>query len=226
MDERREQVKVEITVTPWHDFGAEDVMTMRVYHGGKEHVFQIILSHDYMVSVFDRVFEAAKLAIKKLIEEGEKKMRVMGLDLSLCNTGVVILESEDWRILQAVTIKSKPQENETQRIVTLGGTILQGTQKFLPGLTVIEGPAFGMKNTNCIWQLGELAGVVKQYLYLYEFKFVIIPPTQLKKFITGKGNAKKDQMMLAVYKKYGVEFADDHQCDAYALARMGVEQCR
>jgi len=152
-------------------------------------------------------------------------MRIMGLDLSLCNTGVVVLDSE-LKIIYNETIKSKPQEDGTARIVMLGGKVLQKTQYYRQDLTVIEGPAFGMKNTNCIWQLGELAGVVKQYLYLHEFKFIVIPPTQLKKFITGKGNAKKDQMMLAVYKKYGVEFADDHQCDAYALARMGAETCR
>jgi crossover junction endodeoxyribonuclease RuvC len=163
---------------------------------------------------------------RRKLDARRKEMKVMGLDLSLSSTGVVVLESDTWGILHVETIKSKPQEDETARIVMLGGKILQATQRFLPHLTVIEGPAFGMKNTNCIWQLGELAGIVKQYLYLHEFKVLIVPPTTLKKFITGKGNAKKDMMMLAVYKKYGVEFADDNQCDAYALARMGIETCK
>lgn len=48
----------------------------------------------------------------------------------------------------------------------------------------------------------------------------IVPPTSLKKFVTGKGNATKDQMLLHTYKKWGVEFADNNLADAYGLARM------
>lgn len=78
--------------------------------------------------------------------------------------------------------------------------------------------------------LGELAGVTKLEL----FKFfdprthlncavpLQIPPMTLKKYATGKGTAKKQEMLLQIYKRWGVEFNDDNAADAYALARMAT----
>jgi Holliday junction resolvasome RuvABC endonuclease subunit len=47
-----------------------------------------------------------------------------------------------------------------------------------------------------------------------------IPPTTVKKYATGKGNAKKQEMLMQIYKRYGVEFNDDNAADSYAIARM------
>ena len=76
-------------------------------------------------------------------------------------------------------------------------------------------------------QAGELGAMVKLAVYDH---FVtkpgglryptIVQPSTLKKFVTGSGAAKKNQMMLAVYKKWGYETTDDNLADAYALARL------
>jgi crossover junction endodeoxyribonuclease RuvC len=42
----------------------------------------------------------------------------------------------------------------------------------------------------------------------------------LKKYATGKGTSKKQEMLLQIYKRWGVEFSDDNAADAYALARL------
>jgi crossover junction endodeoxyribonuclease RuvC len=42
----------------------------------------------------------------------------------------------------------------------------------------------------------------------------------LKKYAAGKGNAKKQEMLLQIYKRWGLEFNDDNAADAYALARL------
>lgn len=47
----------------------------------------------------------------------------------------------------------------------------------------------------------------------------IVTATTLKKFITGKGAGEKDKMMLAAFKKWGVELVDNNTTDAYGLAR-------
>jgi Holliday junction resolvasome RuvABC endonuclease subunit len=47
-----------------------------------------------------------------------------------------------------------------------------------------------------------------------------VPPSTLKKYVTGKGRAEKSQMMLQVYKKWGAEFNDDNAADSYGLARI------
>jgi crossover junction endodeoxyribonuclease RuvC len=42
----------------------------------------------------------------------------------------------------------------------------------------------------------------------------------LKKYATGKGTSKKQEMLMQIYKRWHVEFNDDNAADAYALARL------
>jgi hypothetical protein len=82
--------------------------------------------------------------------------------------------------------------------------------------------------------LSELAATVKLFLYEH-FNDIAhyypappkllrtplqVPPMTLKKYATGKGTSKKQEMLLQIYKRWGVEFNDDNAADAYALARL------
>jgi len=74
--------------------------------------------------------------------------------------------------------------------------------------------------------LGELAAVVKMALYDYFGEDEMgryplkVPPMTLKKYASGKGNAKKHEMLMQIYKRWGIEFNDDNAADAYALGRL------
>lgn len=87
----------------------------------------------------------------------------------------------------------------------------------------IEGYAFGSVKSN---MNGELGGMVRLLLFdLYpdneEARFpLIVPPTSLKKYITGKGRVEKNKILLSVYKKWEIEFDDDNAADSYGLARI------
>jgi crossover junction endodeoxyribonuclease RuvC len=50
----------------------------------------------------------------------------------------------------------------------------------------------------------------------------MVPPMTLKKYAAGKGNAKKQEMLLQIYKRWGIEFNDDNAADSYALARLAA----
>lgn len=93
-------------------------------------------------------------------------------------------------------------------------------------LSVIEGYSFGSKGTQA-HKIGEGGGAIK--LALLDtfgpktdpgFPY-IVAPSSLKKFTLGNGGAKKNEMLLGVFKKWGIEFKDDNEADAYALARWG-----
>jgi len=85
--------------------------------------------------------------------------------------------------------------------------------------------------SNSALVLGELAATVK--LELFDFfrdrtgnpsRFPLqIPPMTLKKYATGKGNAKKQEMLLQIYKRWHIEFNDDNAADAYSLARLAAD---
>jgi Holliday junction resolvasome RuvABC endonuclease subunit len=68
--------------------------------------------------------------------------------------------------------------------------------------------------------LGELSATVKLTLWDKSILPLQIPPMTLKKYATGKGTAKKQEMLLQIYKRWGVEFSDDNAADSYALARL------
>lgn len=69
--------------------------------------------------------------------------------------------------------------------------------------------------------LGELSAVVKLVLWYRLVEPPLqIPPMTLKKYASGKGTSKKQEMLLQIYKRWGVEFNDDNAADAYALARL------
>ena len=89
----------------------------------------------------------------------------------------------------------------------------------------LEGYAFGSQMAN---MAGELGGMIRLALF-DKYRFVnetaafplVVPPTSLKKYVTGKGTGvKKNQMLLAIYKKWGVEFTSDDAADSYGLAKI------
>ena len=72
--------------------------------------------------------------------------------------------------------------------------------------------------------MGELSAVVRMFCRnnlhgsaQYPMK---VPPSSVKKYATNRGNAKKAEVLLAVYKKWGVEFADDNLADSFVLSKI------
>jgi Holliday junction resolvasome RuvABC endonuclease subunit len=86
----------------------------------------------------------------------------------------------------------------------------------------IEG---GVVQSQASFILGELAGVIKVGLFhlpVGQGRYPLqVPPMSLKKYVAGKGNGvKKNQMLLATYKRWGAEFTDDNASDSFGLAQI------
>lgn len=88
----------------------------------------------------------------------------------------------------------------------------------------IEGYNMGRTgNQGAVYQIGELAGLIKVLLRENNKDFQLVSPSSLKKFITGSGTAQKEGMQAWVYKKYFLVFEDDNEADAFALAKIYLE---
>ena len=148
------------------------------------------------------------------------EMFFVGIDHSMTGTGVVVVD-QDGHILEQKLIKTTPAESDEKRMIT----ILDGLSfisKMIRLKTVyIEGPSYASKG-QAILQMGALHYLIRIFLYRKKIKYKIIAPTTLKKFVCGSGNAKKEQMLLNIYKKWGIEFRDNNIADAYSLARMAL----
>lgn len=140
----------------------------------------------------------------------------MGADLSLTSTGIVILNENKEvcctnRLLQNLRGPRRLEylRNEIKRIALF----------YKPKLICIEDYAMGIRAGQS-FSIGELGGVIKLMLYESGFEPILVSPTRLKKFITGKGNSEKDMMMMSILKQFGFESASNDEADAYGLARL------
>ena len=68
----------------------------------------------------------------------------------------------------------------------------------------LEGYSFGSKG-NRLFQIAENTGVLKYKIYQKRIPLEVLPPSQVKKFATKKGNANKEKMYEAFVEETGVE---------------------
>jgi len=148
----------------------------------------------------------------------DKKIFI-GIDPSLTGTGIIVLD-ERGNIIQSKLFNTKSTEEIEARFISIWKEIQKYTQK--DSIINIEGVSFNSKG-NTLIQLGALHYYIRIMMKKESLNFKVIEPKVLKKFITGSGNAKKNLMLLQVYKKFGIEFSDDNLADAYSLARMAWE---
>lgn len=150
--------------------------------------------------------------------------QVVGVDLSLTGTGYVCLSDET--LIDNHLISTKPNKNlylgEIERLNSITYPICESIIEHKPEVVVIEGMAFMANQSTALMQLAGLNYLLRNNLYRMGVPFIIVAPTTLKKFVTGKGNSPKDVMILETYKKWNVSLINDNVCDAYGLAQIGM----
>ena len=170
-------------------------------------------------------------------------MRVIGLDLSLRATGLAVIDTDTGAITVSVvkTRAARVGTSEHARIAwvvdrldMLGHAIAEHAMPHRPpwvNLACIEGPSFGSQGGQAHERAGLWWSTVGD-IHRYGTAFAVIPPTTLKAYATGKGNADKILMMQAAMKRLGdrcPDLPDDNACDALWLAlaaahRVGAPQ--
>lgn len=144
----------------------------------------------------------------------------------MTSTGIVIIDCES-RIIDKQLIKTKPEkypeiEPRFLYIVNTIGNIIQKYIENIKGLC-IEGISYNSKGQSS-YELAALNYLIRIWLFQNSVSFITISPTQLKKFVTGNGQCKKNLMLLQTFKKFGEEMDDDNICDAYCLARYVLDE--
>lgn len=137
----------------------------------------------------------------------------VGIDQSYSGFAITLLTREGYR-----TTVYKSEARGVNRLADIQDHIRETLVTYTIIDVAMEGYAFGSQMAN---MLGELGGVVKLTLKELNLYPLIVPPTNLKKYVAGKGQGvSKSQILMLVYKKWGVEFNDDNAADSYALAHL------
>lgn len=145
----------------------------------------------------------------------------VGLDPSYNGFAIVVID-KDANIIEQKLLSSESEKEVEERIIDL-----EKGFEFIPNIiclhsVFVEGPSYSSNGAFQI-QMGALHFFLRIFLFKHNVNYKIIAPGTLKKFVADTGNAKKELMLLNVYKKWGVEFKDNNLADAYGLARMALD---
>lgn len=150
-------------------------------------------------------------------------MITVGLDLSLTGTGFCLLEEGSCSVK---TIKTKPADFETD--IDRYKHIVFEVNKHIPQETdLICVEDYFMPQSRAQFgaaiSLVALGTLVRSRLHDNNFPFITVVPSQLKKWILGKGNGAKNLVIREVFKKLGLDAKDDNQADAIVLAHIAQD---
>lgn len=125
--------------------------------------------------------------------EPRPSLLVVGLDLSLTCTGVAGVGWTD-------RIRTKLRGDE--RLAYLEAEIISFIRP--ADLVVMEGPSYGHSGPRFHEDLAGLRVLVRRYCHRHTIPYALVPPSNLKLYTTGRGNAAKGEVRSAIADRYGV----------------------
>lgn len=143
--------------------------------------------------------------------------RVAALDLSLSSTGLALPDGT----LATITSRYRGVER-LMDVRNQIAALLNHHEHGYPDLVVIEGYSFASRNSHA-HALGELGGVIRVFLYAVGVPVVEVSPAALKKAATGRGNAAKDQVLVAAVQRLNITPANSDEADAAWLRAMALD---
>lgn len=143
----------------------------------------------------------------------------MGIDQSLNGTAVCIIEDDI--LVDFCVIRTDKLKDVFSRTLTIALKICEIYENHKPDVVHIEGLAFGMRGNST----RDLAGLLFTIINVVALKhpmvnYSLIPPTSLKKFATGSGKAKKENMIDALPEDVIKKFTDAHYKKTTGLADL------
>lgn len=157
-------------------------------------------------------------------------MNILGIDQSLTSSGITISLRNGEEILFEVieTKKTDDPYHVFRRSKTISDRIMEIVKEHSIDKVVLEGLGFASKGDQTR-NLGILQGQIVISLLEAGYEPTIVPPTTLKKFATGKGNAPKEDVFESVGEPYREYIRENYGktkgrydlADSYHLAEYG-----
>lgn len=142
----------------------------------------------------------------------------VGIDLSIRATGLSAINERGQEIARQLILTGAGTPYP-ERIVHIADQVVGFMATHRPDEAGLEEMAM-----HASFNSGTLFPLHGAVIYAIEKAGVIHPvrisPSTLKKFATGSGIGDKSSMKMLTLKKWGLEFKDDNECDAYACARL------
>lgn len=141
-------------------------------------------------------------------------MNVLGLDLSLTSTGYAIDRPTQLHVGRLTNNLTGPE-----RLNWIAHEVVALAEQ--ADLTAIEGYAFARPNQ--AHQVGELGGTVRLELWRRNLPYVEVPPSTVKKYATGRGNADKETVLAECIRRLGYMGSSTDEADALWVRAVVLE---
>lgn len=152
----------------------------------------------------------------------------LGIDQSYDGFGMAALESESG-MADVVTLHFPARKfgSGVDRLWVIHEALSAHLDAWLGNAPIehvcMEGYSIGSQHSRA-HAAGELGAIVKLTLLgrlpIPACYPTIVPPSTLKKYVTGKGSSPKDVMIKEVYRKWGRDLNDNNAADAYGLSKL------
>jgi crossover junction endodeoxyribonuclease RuvC len=150
-------------------------------------------------------------------------LRIAAFDLSLTRTGYALNWGKDGPIVGVIdTEKMRGIERLDYIVGEIFDNVLEGEDGAT--LVVLEGFSYGSKG-RAVFDIAGLGWIVRYHMHRVGMPYVEVPPSTLKKYATGKGNANKSAMLAAAIRVLKYQGHDDNEADALWLLHMAIDAC-
>lgn len=145
-------------------------------------------------------------------------MRIVGVDPGLGATAFAVIEDRGskWVFVKGGEIQDEGG-NLAERLVAYFNAFASFLDQCEPDVVVMEGLFVGKNSKTALLQ-AHLRGVLLFCCAQKGVQVVEYSPAEVKRAITGKGNATKEQVGYMVSQVFGVEKLPTHLSDALACA--------
>tara|TARA_Y100001937_G_scaffold67124_1_gene91790 strand:+ start:14914 stop:15462 length:549 start_codon:yes stop_codon:yes gene_type:complete len=177
-------------------------------------------------------------------------MAVIGIDYSLSSPAICVSEDEECTFDKCkffyltnknkydTTIANKfygqlhkPWNTPEERYHNISSWAMKIINEYEPSHITIEDYAFGAKGR--VFHIGENMGVLRYRIYRGKYNYAVISPSEVKKFATQKGNAKKELMYEKFYEEHKYNMIKDFNqttldnpvtdiIDSYYICKVGI----
>lgn len=148
--------------------------------------------------------------------------RILALDLSLASTGWAVISIEDRRpyLLDHGAIKTNAKETHGKRLSQISKGVDSVTWDYGGFIAIAKEKGFS-RHAATTQAIYKVHGVIEE-LFAHDYVIIDIPPTTVKKLVTGSGKASKEDVEMAVRRLLGLrddyEIETDDESDAMAVA--------
>jgi crossover junction endodeoxyribonuclease RuvC len=150
--------------------------------------------------------------------------RIIGIDPGYDRLGIAIIEGPVGReqLLYSTCVTTSKKQTFPERLAQLGKTVEQLLKEYRPNVLAIE-KLFFTKNQLTAMAVSETRGVLLYLATLAGLTISEFTPQQIKKTVTGQGNADKQQVAQLVTRLIKLPPATntkrlDDEIDAIAIA--------